>query len=131
MSRPAIAYLICYDIADPRRLVRVHKFLRTRAYAVQYSVFVGRLTRKALAMVMAGLAKRIDSSRDDVRIYPLPERPLIVGHGQSLLPEGVVVGTEVPLVTSASARASRRLDEKQDAPATTVAAFGRGRPACR
>ena len=32
-------WLITYDITDPKRLVRLHRFLVRRATPVQYSVF--------------------------------------------------------------------------------------------
>jgi len=76
MGQPK-AYLIAYDIRDPKRLVRVHHYLRERALAVQYSVFVGRFSRDNLQEVVEGLRQRIEESEDDVRIYPVPERPRI------------------------------------------------------
>ncbi len=85
----APAFLICYDIADPRRLVRVHRFLLRHAMPVQYSVFVGRFSRTALRALMAGLAVRINARQDDVRIYRIPERPDLVRLGSAALPEGV------------------------------------------
>lgn len=83
------AFLICYDIASPRRLTRVRKYLVRHALPVQYSVFVGRFSRPALRALMAGLAARIDLREDDVRLYRLPERPDYVRLGSAALPEGI------------------------------------------
>ena len=33
-------WLVAYDIASPRRLARVHRYLKRHAIPVQYSVFV-------------------------------------------------------------------------------------------
>lgn len=88
------AWLIAYDFTDPRRLVRVHQFLRLRTAAVQYSVFAGLLNERELGNVVAGLRGLIDGRRDDVRLYPLPERCETVVFGRCALPEGVWLGSE-------------------------------------
>ena len=67
-------YLICYDIADPRRLAKVHRFLAGEALPVQYSVFAGQFTPARLREVVGNLLGMIAADEDDVRIYPLPER---------------------------------------------------------
>jgi CRISPR-associated protein Cas2 len=88
-NRRAGHWLVCYDIAEPRRLARLHRWLSRRAVAVQYSVFVARCDAEALGELVVGLAQRIDPRRDDVRLYPLEMgRPLRV-LGQPLLAEGL------------------------------------------
>ncbi len=84
-------YLICYDIADRRRLVRVHRFLTTRAVALQYSVFSAVLRRRELEDILENLEERIDAREDDVRVYPLPDAPQATTIGRSFLPEGITL----------------------------------------
>ncbi|MGB2131546.1 MAG: hypothetical protein ACPHXW_08940, partial [Marinobacterium sp.] len=39
--------LIAYDVRSPRRIQRLHRFLRTQAYALQESVFAWYGTEQA------------------------------------------------------------------------------------
>ena len=41
--KPAAAWLVCYDIAEPRRLARVWRAVREFGVPLQYSVFWARL----------------------------------------------------------------------------------------
>ncbi len=82
-------YLICYDIADPRRLQRVHKFITGFAVPVQYSVFLARMTPAALTEILDGLCNIIEPAWDDVRAYRLPDRPRAVTMGRAILPPSV------------------------------------------
>jgi CRISPR-associated protein Cas2 len=82
-------HLICYDIACPRRLGRVHRYLRVRAAPVQYSVFVAQLNRREASALVGGLANQINPREDDVRIYPLPEKLALRRLGRGVLVEGV------------------------------------------
>jgi CRISPR-associated protein Cas2 len=83
------AWLVAYDIASPRRLARLHRWLVQRALPVQYSVFVFTGTAAELAELIGGIALRIHPRQDDVRLYPLERgRPVHV-LGQPLLVEGV------------------------------------------
>ena len=84
-------YLIAYDIADPRRLCRVHRYLKAWAIPVQYSVFTAVLRQAQVEMLVAGIEEIIDAGEDDVRIYPLPRVPEATVIGQSYLPEGIHV----------------------------------------
>jgi CRISPR-associated protein Cas2 len=83
-------WLICYDIADPRRLQRVHAIACRHAVPFQYSLFCREATRKEIAMILDTLAEAIDPRHDDLRAYPLltgvPQRH----YGRGRLPEGVL-----------------------------------------
>ena len=48
-------YLIAYDIANPKRLSRVHKTLKKQGLPVQYSVFTVVMKRKALLRLLESL----------------------------------------------------------------------------
>lgn len=85
-------FVVAYDIADPRRLARVHRFLKEHAYPVQYSVFLGTFSEPALNTLLEGLAKIIHPRQDDVRAYPLPTTPEIESLGRPVLPAGVIPG---------------------------------------
>lgn len=85
-------FLICYDIADPRRLARLHRYLRKRAVPLQYSVFLMTGDDRQLERCLAGAAQIIDPGADDLRAYPLPEGGLKVRLGKAVLPEGILWG---------------------------------------
>lgn len=73
LNRPALR-LICYDIAHPKRLARLHRFISHHATMLQFSVYAARLRARELATLGEGIARRIAPGEDDVRIYTLPER---------------------------------------------------------
>lgn len=82
------AWLIAYDIRHPRRLSALHRLLKKHALAVQYSVFVGRFTRRGIRHLQVCISSII-APEDDVRLYPLPQQPDWVFYGRRPLPEGV------------------------------------------
>lgn len=82
-------HLVCYDIADPRRLARLHRFLKKRALAIQYSVFLLHADRRAADALMHEAAQLIDEDADDLRCYRLPRRGLAVRLGRAVLPQGI------------------------------------------
>jgi CRISPR-associated protein Cas2 len=84
-------YLICYDITEPKRLCRIHRFLREEGMPVQYSVFTTQLTAKELERLWIGLRQRIDVRSDDVRIYPLPSRQEKYSLGRQYFPDDVML----------------------------------------
>lgn len=65
-------YLIAYDIADPRRLGRVARYMCQHACRVQYSVFAVQLSQSRLKGMLSELEDIIDPGQDDIRAYPLP-----------------------------------------------------------
>jgi CRISPR-associated protein Cas2 len=64
-------FLITYDIGEPKRLRRVHKFLAAKAHALHYSVFAADWTEADLHKVKQALNTIIDPNKDDVRIYAI------------------------------------------------------------
>ncbi len=93
--KPANAWLICYDIAEPRRLARVWRAVKEFGVPLQYSVFWARLDEAGAAAALSSIARRIDPRRDDVRFYPLPENVQISGLGRDVVPLGVDFGDPV------------------------------------
>ena len=74
-------HIIAYDIGDPRRLGRIHRYLKKRAMPIQYSVFLIRCTPQALDFVINDLEQMIDPLADDVRFYTLPRNANIMTLG--------------------------------------------------
>jgi|GEM_PF-677652 len=97
-------YLITYDIADPRRLVRLHRYLAGEALALQYSVFFGSFIPAAIDRIEDEIAAHIDPKEDDVRIYPLPADFQVWALGASApLPEGIHFAPAERLLAAAEA----------------------------
>jgi len=85
-------YLVCYDIRDEKRLVKVYRTLKQMGIHVQYSVFHCRLTWQELIELKGKLQGIIDEKEDDVRIYPLPQelKVSIMGCGDRI-PQGITL----------------------------------------
>ncbi|MEJ2389204.1 MAG: CRISPR-associated endonuclease Cas2 [Chromatiaceae bacterium] len=89
------SYLLSYDIADPDRLVRVHRTVRRWGIPLQYSVFLVPTDVTGLQDLLGELKALIDERADDIRVYPLPARLEVVRYGRQALPSGVdLVGTD-------------------------------------
>lgn len=82
-------YIICYDISNPRRLGRVHRYLKKHAVALQYSVFLYTGDERKFDRCLEGAVALIDEKEDDLRAYPLPARGLKARIGRPALPEGI------------------------------------------
>jgi CRISPR-associated protein Cas2 len=82
-------HILSYDIADPKRLIRVHRTLRRWGIPLQYSVFLIRVNKPALQRLKDELDDLIERRRDDIRIYPLPTRLDLTHYGRQLLPTGI------------------------------------------
>lgn len=82
-------YLIAYDIADPRRLRKVHTHLKGTALPLQYSVFLLEGTAHDCRECIKALEKIINKKEDDLRFYTLPKTGLKRCLGKGFLPEGL------------------------------------------
>ncbi len=85
-------YVVCYDIAEPKRLSKVIQFMKGKGIHLQYSVFLCTLTWQELLMLKEKMSWLIDENKDDVRIYPLPSwnKIVVMGRGDRV-PDGVKI----------------------------------------
>ena len=63
--------MITYDITDPRRLTRLHKFLREFGLNTQKSVFECDIDDTALKQIRTYCRDNLDIAADSVRIYKI------------------------------------------------------------
>jgi CRISPR-associated protein Cas2 len=90
-------YLITYDISDKRRLQRVHRLLKSQAIAMQYSVFISVMNKAECQELTEALTALINVKEDDVRLYPLPQKPEWYSWGDALWPDGMTIsGVALP-----------------------------------
>jgi len=90
-------YLLAYDIADPKRLMRVHRTVRACGAPLQYSVFLVPGTADEIEHLLADLADIINAAKDDIRVYPLPSTPDVFHYGRQWLAEGLQLLGDQPL----------------------------------
>lgn len=82
-------WLIGYDIADPKRLQKVHRMLKNHATPIEYSVFLFVGTDREHRKCVDELATLIAPETDDLRSYPLPARGYQERFGRATLPVGI------------------------------------------
>lgn len=82
-------FVICYDIANPKRLGRLHRYLKKIAVPLQYSVFLFVGDDRQLDRCLKHATSLIDEKEDDLRGYPLPARGFKARLGKPALPEGI------------------------------------------
>ncbi|MBN2886465.1 MAG: CRISPR-associated endonuclease Cas2 [Chromatiaceae bacterium] len=91
-------YLLAYDIADPRRLRRIHRAVRAEGVAVQRSVFLVHGTLNALNRLLDHLETLMDPRLDDLRAYPVDEPAALWLGGQRVI-QGALL-TDGPKATA-------------------------------
>lgn len=84
-------WLVAYDIADPRRLARVHRVLSRHGLRLQYSLYLAQTTGAGLQALLDELRPLIDRRADDVRAYPVPARVELTLLGRRALPQGALL----------------------------------------
>ena len=81
-------YLVCYDIASPKRLYRVARQLEKWGLRVQYSFFQCDLSREKMEQLQSALLKLIKEKFDRLYVYPICEscaaNPVELGTGKLL-----------------------------------------------
>lgn len=69
-------YVICFDIADKKRLRKVSTQMENFGTRVQYSVFECYLDSNELKALMQRITDLIDPGKDHVRYYGLCDKDL-------------------------------------------------------
>ncbi len=87
-------YLLCYDIADKRRLRRVHSRMKDAGIPLQYSVFLLNMSSVDLILLLDELRELIEEHRDDVRAYPISPTIDYVALGRQGLGNGMLLTAE-------------------------------------
>jgi len=67
-------FVIVYDIADDKRLVKVAKYMESRGVRVQKSVFELETTKSEAEKVFKGLAKLIDKKEDKCFLFEMKNK---------------------------------------------------------
>ena len=67
-------YIICYDITEPKRLVKVAKTLEKKGYRIQKSFFSLLVDEALMKDVQSCLIDIIDRKKDKVAVYPVCDR---------------------------------------------------------
>lgn len=70
MSRNSKLRVLCYDVSSDKRRRKIARALEDRVSRVQYSVFEGRLTPRALAAVVQEVKPLLDKG-DSLRVYTI------------------------------------------------------------
>lgn len=83
-------FLICYDIADPKRLGRVHRHIVKYTAFVQLSVYYLEGDKKSLDSLLKGLNLLIDERFDDVRAYAVKPIKTATQIGRPWLPDDII-----------------------------------------
>ncbi len=89
-DRTAQAFVIGYDISDPRRLLRVHRRMCRHAAPLEYSIFLLVGSEADKARCLEEIEELIDPRADDVRCYALPARGFQGRIGRASLPTGIL-----------------------------------------
>jgi CRISPR-associated protein Cas2 len=82
-------YLVCYDIANPKRLGRVHRIAVKHAALLQYSVYYLIGSKSDLDKMLSEIQEVIDDREDDVRGYTVEPLSEAIRVGVCWLPEDI------------------------------------------
>lgn len=84
-------YLICYDIANPKRLGRIHRRAVKHAIFVQYSVYYLQGDKAKLQALLNEIDEELNPTEDDVRAYTISSLTDACLMGRSWLPDDVIL----------------------------------------
>ena len=83
-------YVICYDIADARRLRKAAKILQGQALRLQKSVYLLVASPTVMQRCWQHVVDCIDPKQDDLRCYTIPAHSPLQSWGANVLHDGVM-----------------------------------------
>ncbi|MCS7167132.1 MAG: CRISPR-associated endonuclease Cas2 [Gemmatales bacterium] len=90
-------YLVAYDIADPRRLQRVARFMERRALRFQKSVFLYQGDLRGVEQMLNEVVRLLDVQADIVQVWQLakgqPLKGWYRGRPMPLDPAGCILSS--------------------------------------
>lgn len=87
-------WLIAYDIADPKRLGRLHRAIIKHSLPVQYSLYLYNGDNKDIKKLLDELSKHINIREDDLRAYPIPTQTEIHTLGKNGMLDRILLTDE-------------------------------------
>ncbi len=83
-------YLIAYDVRDPKRLQRLHRYLSRRSTALQHSLYLYNEREQNISDLLSEMQQFLRGHEDDLRLYPIHgPGDLWAGGGQGRAFDGV------------------------------------------
>ncbi|MDM8538414.1 CRISPR-associated endonuclease Cas2 [Desulfobacterales bacterium HSG17] len=80
-------YMIAYDIADPKRLAKIHRQIKKKGIAAQKSVFFIKGNENEIENIMDRIGKLMKPAEDDLRAYPITRPADVWTNGPNPLAE--------------------------------------------
>lgn len=75
-------YVLAYDIREPKRLKKLHYYLKKQALPLQRSIFIVHCDTHQLADILQQVRERAHLREDDIRLYPINSPQSIWAAGQ-------------------------------------------------
>lgn len=78
-------FLICYDIADEKRVGKIGKLVEKNAMRIQRSVyFYEQVTKEELTVLVEKVLTILDEEADDLRVYVIKNKGIALGEAVDL-----------------------------------------------
>lgn len=88
-------YFISYDVAHPKRLVKVAKVLENYGIRIQYSFFECEMDQGQLDELACKLLSILKRKEDSLRIYPIckdcSKKVFVCGNGNIYIPSNFII----------------------------------------
>lgn len=88
-------YFISYDVANPKRLVKVAKVLENYGIRIQYSFFECEMDQMQLEELKNKLLSILKKKKDSLRIYPIckdcSKKVIACGNGHIYVPSNFMI----------------------------------------
>jgi len=78
-------FLICYDIADKKRVGKIGKLVERNALRIQRSVyFYEQVSKEELTFLIEKILILLDKETDDLRVYTIRNKGISLGEAVDL-----------------------------------------------